>query len=77
MGEVTDGLSERDAALLAIDAIETLGQDVGIPRTLSELGVKDNDIETMVANAQKDVCRLTNPRTLKDAEVAAIYRSAL
>ncbi|WP_428035408.1 iron-containing alcohol dehydrogenase [Amphritea sp.] len=77
LGEVTDGLSERDAALLAIDAIETLGQDVGIPRTLSELGVKEGDIETMVANAQKDVCRLTNPRTLKDAEVAAIYRSAL
>ncbi|WP_299199706.1 iron-containing alcohol dehydrogenase [uncultured Amphritea sp.] len=77
LGEVTDGLSERDAALLAIDAIETLGQDVGIPRTLSELGVKDDDIETMVANAQKDVCRLTNPRTLKDAEVAAIYRAAL
>ncbi len=77
LGEVTDGLSERDAALLAIDAIETLGQDVGIPRTLSELGVKEDDIETMVANAQKDVCRLTNPRTLKDAEVAAIYRSAL
>ncbi len=77
LGEVTEGLSERDAALLAIDAIETLGQDVGIPRTLSELGVKDDDIDTMVANAQKDVCRLTNPRTLKDAEVAAIYRAAL
>ncbi|SEQ42647.1 alcohol dehydrogenase [Amphritea atlantica] len=77
LGEVTEGLSERDAALLAIDAIETLGHDVGIPLTLSELGVKEEDIETMVANAQKDVCRLTNPRTLKDAEVAAIYRAAL
>ncbi|MDO6562135.1 iron-containing alcohol dehydrogenase [Amphritea sp. 1_MG-2023] len=77
LGEVTDGLSERDAALLAIDAIETLGQDVGIPRTLGELGVKSEDIDTMVGNAQKDVCCLTNPRKLSDAEVAAIFQSAL
>lgn len=77
LGEVTDGLSERDAALLAIDAIETLGQDVGIPRTLGELGVKSEDIDTMVGNAQKDVCCLTNPRKLSDAEVAAIFQAAL
>jgi len=77
LGEVTEGLSERDAAFLAIDAIEALSADVGIPRSLSELGVKEEDIPTMVANAQKDVCCLTNPRKLTDAEVAAIYKAAL
>ncbi len=30
----------------------------------------------MVANAQKDACGLTNPRTMSDAAVAAIYRAA-
>lgn len=77
LGEVTEGLSERDAAALAIDAIEALSADVGIPRSLSELGVKEEDIPTMVANAQKDVCCLTNPRKLTDEEVAAIYKAAL
>lgn len=77
LGEITDGLSDRDAALLAIDAIETLGEDVGIPRTLGELGVKSEDIDAMVVNAQKDVCCLTNPRRLNNAEVAAIFQSAL
>ncbi|AMX01479.1 iron-containing alcohol dehydrogenase [Microbulbifer thermotolerans] len=77
LGQVTDGLSERDAAYLAIEAIEALSKDVGIPQTLSELGVKDEDIPTMVGNAQKDVCCLTNPRKLKDDEVAAIYKAAL
>lgn len=77
LGEVTDGLSEREAALLAIDSIQTLSQDVGIPQSLSELGVKEEDIDTMVENAQKDVCRLTNPRKLSNAEVAAVFRAAL
>jgi len=77
LGEVTDGLSEREAALLAIDSIQTLAQDVGIPQSLSELGVKEEDIDTMVENAQKDVCCLTNPRKLSDAEVAAVFRAAL
>jgi len=77
LGEVTTGLSERDAAYMAIDAIEELSMDVGIPQTLSELGVKAEDIPTMVGNAQKDVCTLTNPRKLTDDEVAAIYHAAL
>lgn len=77
LGEVTDGLSERDAAYMAIDAIEELSHDVGIPQTLSELGVKEEDIPTMVGNAQKDVCALTNPRKLTDDEVAAVYFAAL
>ena len=77
LGEVTEGLSDRDAAYVAIDAIEALSMDVGIPQTLGELGVKEEDIPTMVANAQKDVCCLTNPRKLKDEEVAAIYKAAL
>ncbi|MBA4502406.1 iron-containing alcohol dehydrogenase [Marinobacterium marinum] len=77
LGEVTEGLSERDAAYMAIDAIEELSHDVGIPQSLSELGVKEEDIPTMVGNAQKDVCALTNPRKLTDDEVAAIYLAAL
>ena len=32
---------------------------------------------TMVANAQKDACGLTNPRMMSDAAVAAIYKAAL
>jgi len=31
----------------------------------------------MTGNAQKDACMLTNPRTAKDAEVAAMYKAAL
>lgn len=83
MGENTKGLSPRDAAELALVAIKKLSTDVGIPSGLVELGkrygkeVKASDIDTMVANAQKDACGLTNPRCPKDADVKAIYTAAL
>ncbi len=83
MGENTEGLSTRDAAELALTAIQNLSKDIGIPSGLIELGkrygkeVKAEDIDTMTGNAQKDACGLTNPRTPKDADVIAIYKAAL
>ncbi len=82
-GEDITGLSQRDAAELAVEAMARLSADVGIPAGLVDLGkmygkdVKEADIPTMTANAQKDVCGLTNPRRAKDAEIAAIYKTAL
>jgi alcohol dehydrogenase len=83
MGENTEGLAPRDAAELALKAIRQLSADVGIPATLVELGkrygkeVKAGDIPTMTANAQKDICKYTNPRCATDKEIAAIYTGAL
>lgn len=77
LGENTYGLPVREAAEMAIVAIRCLSADVGIPSTLTELGVKDEDIETMVKHAQQDVCAATNPRRLNDKEVAAIFRAAM
>lgn len=77
LGENIYGLPVREAAEMAVVAIRCLSEDVGIPSTLTELGVKDEDIETMVKHAQQDVCALTNPRRLNDKEVAAIFRAAM
>ena len=83
MGENTAGLAPRDAAELALVAIRKLSADIGIPAGLIELGkkygkeVKASDIDTMVANAQKDACGLTNPLCLKDADIKEIYTAAL
>jgi alcohol dehydrogenase len=83
MGENTAGLSPRAAADLALEAIKKLSSDIGIPSGLIALGkkygkdVKASDIDTMVGNAQKDACGLTNPRCPKDVDVKAIYTAAL
>jgi alcohol dehydrogenase len=83
MGEDVEGLSPRDAAERALEAIKKLSADIGIPAGLVELGkrygkdVKEEDIETMTGNAQKDACGLTNPRIPRDMDVSAIYQAAL
>jgi alcohol dehydrogenase len=83
MGENVEGLSTREAANLALQAIQDLSSDIGIPAGLVELGkrygkeVKAEDIPTMTGNAQVDACGLTNPRRPKDEDVAAIYTAAL
>lgn len=38
MGEEVDGLSTDEAAVKAISAIQRLGKQVGIPRSLKSLG---------------------------------------
>lgn len=82
LGEDIYGCSLREAAQLAIRAIRDLSQDVGIPAGIEALGkrygkaVDRKDIPIMVANAQKDACGLTNPRKMKDEDVAAIYEAA-
>jgi alcohol dehydrogenase len=83
LGENVDGMSMRAAAEKCLDAIKQLSIDVGIPSGLIELGkrygkkVRKEDIAIMTGNAQKDACGFTNPRHLKDADVAAIYEAAL
>jgi alcohol dehydrogenase len=76
MGENIEGLSTRDAAEKAIDAIKTLSKDIGIPTGLSALGVKEKDLRTMAENAQKDACGLTNPRCPSLEDVINIYKAA-
>jgi len=77
MGEDVDGLSQREAAECALDAIQMLAWDIGIPAGLKELGVKEEDLKTMAANAQKDACGLTNPRLATLEDVIEIYASAM
>jgi alcohol dehydrogenase len=77
MGENVSGLSTRAAAEKALEAIQVLSADVGIPSGLAGLGVKEEDLRTMAENAQKDACGLTNPRSMTLENVIQIYRNAL
>ena len=77
LGANVEGLSDRDAAEKALEAIKTLSKDVGIPSGLKELGVQDKDLTTMAENAQKDACGLTNPRRPTLNDVVMIYRWAM
>lgn len=77
MGENINGLSIREAADVAIDAIQQLSEDIGIPSGLKELGVKEEDLEVMAKNAMKDACGATNPRVPTLEDVINIFKSAM
>lgn len=77
-GQNTEGLSERQAAQLSVEAVRELAEDLDVPSRLSVYGVKDEDIPGLAKGVMK-VTRLlaNNPRvlSLKDAEM--IYRKVL
>jgi alcohol dehydrogenase len=76
MGQSVGYLSDRDAAEKAIEAIERLSMDVGIPKGLSKLNVKKENFKIMAENAMKDACALTNPRLPSLEDVINIYDNA-
>lgn len=64
----------RDAA---IHAVKQLGIDVGIPQTVSELGMKEADIPKVAEDAFRDVCSPGNPRDATVEEIIVLYQSML
>ncbi len=77
MGVEVAGKDADAAAQACLAAIRQLAADVNIPAGLTQLGVKEEDIPTLAANALKDACGLTNPRPASQAEIEAIFRSAM
>ncbi|MCL5968196.1 MAG: L-threonine dehydrogenase [Betaproteobacteria bacterium] len=77
MGENVQGLDAQAGAQACLAAIRKLSSDIGIPKSLGELGVKRADIPTLAANAMKDVCGFTNPRSATQTEIEAIFEGAM
>ncbi len=72
-----DTLPLADIREVAVAAIKQLSKEVGIPATISELGVKAEDIPAIAEDAFKDVCTPGNPRAASVAEIIALYQSLL
>ena len=63
MGESVDGLSPRAAAERAILAVESLSQDIGIPRYIDELGIPRKAIADIAKDGMTNTRQiLPNPR---------------
>jgi len=62
MGANVHNLSLREAAEKAVELVQTLADDVGIPKHLSECGVTIDMIDELVEKAYRDHNNLTNPR---------------
>ncbi|MHB8138649.1 MAG: iron-containing alcohol dehydrogenase [Smithellaceae bacterium] len=77
MGECIDGLPLREAAYLAVDAVEELIEDCGINSSIRDFGVKEKDFPSL-ADVAVTVARPleNNPRKMTKEDMIAIYAEA-
>lgn len=71
------GASDYEAAMCLAEWTRDLGDRVGVPRGLRELGVTEADIPRLSLTTLGDACMTTNPRETGVADVEALFRAAL
>ena len=71
-----DEMSPAEYRRAAVDAVRRLSEDVGIPQTLREIGVRQEDLDALADAAMADVCTGGNPRPCTKELVLGVYRTA-
>ncbi|WP_302804992.1 lactaldehyde reductase [Cloacibacillus porcorum] len=74
--EGVDKMSPAEYRRAAVDAVRQLSKDVHIPQKLSELNVKEADLEALTESAFADVCTPGNPRRATKEDILALYKEA-
>ena len=68
MGIRTAGMSDEQASISAVSALEDLIDKLGIPRRLSDWGVTREDFAPIVHDAMEDMVVAFNPRPIANQE---------
>ncbi|MEY8763815.1 MULTISPECIES: lactaldehyde reductase [Clostridium] len=71
-----DNMTQDEYRKAAIDAVKKLSEDVGIPKSLKTIGVKEEDLEALSESAMADACTPGNPRDTSVKDILAIYEKA-
>ncbi|MBU3875218.1 iron-containing alcohol dehydrogenase [Faecalicatena sp. AGMB00832] len=70
-------VTEDFRAEMLVEALKKLNRDLGIPETLSEVGVKEEMIPAMAEDAMKSGNIPANPRQTSLKDIIALYHKAL
>ena len=57
--------------------IEQLNADIGLPGSLSEMGLSEDLIEDMVPHAVSDLATMTNPKKVRAEDYVELYKLAM
>lgn len=71
------GLTDKEAGLLACELVQKLSKDVGIPSTITEVGIPKEAIDQLSVDAFNDVCTGGNPRPTSVEDIKKLYQSLL
>jgi len=77
LGEFVDGLPARKAAARSFAAVARLGRDVGLPKRLGDLGMREEHIDAVASEAIKSGNVAVNPRRASVEDLKFILRKTL
>jgi len=77
LGATVCGLSPQKAAAVAVEEVLQLKADVGVVAGLRELGVQEDEIPSMAADAMKSGNIAVNPRQTSLEDIVALYHAAM
>jgi len=77
MDVYSTGMTKEEAADAAVKAVRELSIRLGIPQHLSELGIKESDLDKLAESAYADVCTPGNPREVSKGIILELYRKVL
>ncbi|MBP3284618.1 MAG: lactaldehyde reductase [Clostridia bacterium] len=69
--------SKEEVIRKFVEKIKALSQSVGITMTISDYGVKEEDLEMLADKAMEDPCKPGNPREVTKEDFIALYRKAM
>ena len=69
-------VSEEDAVVHVVSAVKALSAKVGIPMTLQEIGVREEDLPFLAKQALLDPCTPGNPRHVREEDLLNIFKEA-
>jgi alcohol dehydrogenase class IV len=67
----------RNSTEAGIQAVRSLSRDVGIPETLGEVGVKEEHVPAIAADAMKSGNIRINPRRVTQADIEGVIHNAI
>ena len=68
-----NALSDEEAVNKVADAVRELEDKLNIPKTLKEIGIKEEDLPALSALALNDICTGGNPRRVTEKDILMLF----
>ena len=67
-------LNDEEAVNKVAYAVQRLAIKLGIPQTLNEIGIKEEDLPALSRLALNDVCTAGNPRKVTEKDILSLFQ---
>ena len=69
-------VTHENAVSKVVEAVRDLSKRVGIPKSIKDIGTKEEDLTRLAHMALNDVCTPGNPREVTEEDILRLYKKA-